>query len=40
MEDDLERDQIDNYEKSGLHCREGRRMRRVERGGYCEALLD
>ena len=40
LEDDLECVLIDNYENSGPHRREGRRMRRAKRGGYCKALLD
>ena len=40
LEDDLEYVLIDNYENSGPHRREGRRMRRAKRGGYCKALLD
>ena len=40
LEDNLGCDQIDGYENTGPHRREGRIMRRAKRGGCCEALLD
>ena len=40
FEDDFECVQIDNYGNSGPHRREGCRMRRVKRGGYCKAPLN
>ena len=40
LEDNLGCDQIDNYENTGPHHREGCIMRRARRGGCCEALLD
>ena len=40
LEDDLGCDQIDNYENTGPHRREGCIMRRARRGGCCKALLN
>ena len=40
LEDDLGCGQIDNYENTSPHRREGHIMRRAKRGGCCGALLD
>ena len=40
LEDNLGCGQIDNYENTGPHHREGCMMRRAKRGGFYKALLD
>ena len=40
LEGGLGCDQIDNYENTSPHHKEGCIKRRAKRGSYCEALLD